>query len=280
MTSVYLGTSGFGYPDWHGPFYPSDLPPDQRLSFYARQFNRVEVNYSYYRIPKKENIRSLYSRVPEGFLFSWKAHRSMTHERPETGSELEDRVRSFLQPLLSEASPTDSVPILLQFPYSFSYSKDNRRYLGDLAETIHRIESENLAEALLFVEFRNDRWQQNSVRTGMHDFDLHPVLLDLPRLDGLPEPFCIDDVAGTSSFYVRFHGRNKKLWWTGDNVSRYDYSYGEEELAERVEQLISVIVAFNNHYKGQAPAGAQIFARLLRETPNENVEIQIVDTSN
>jgi len=95
------------------------------------------------------------------------------------------------------------------------------------------------------------------------------VNTDSPELDKLPEP---SSLATSDRGYVRFHGRNRENWWSGDNVSRYDYLYSDEELKEwaaRIEKVLAKVkvlfLAFNNHHKGQAVVNAFQLASLLRD---------------
>ncbi|HSB90887.1 MAG TPA: DUF72 domain-containing protein, partial [Anaerolineales bacterium] len=80
---IRLGTSGFSYDDWVGPFYPAELPKRDWLSFYAQQFDTVELNVTYYRVPGRKTVEGWIPKTPGGFLFSVKAPGSLTHERLE-----------------------------------------------------------------------------------------------------------------------------------------------------------------------------------------------------
>jgi len=245
MAFVYLGTSGYAYPDWHGSFYPTNLKPAGRLLFYASRFSFVEIDYAYYRMPAPKTVQSMIRNVPDSFPFVFKAHRSLTHERADNTAEIELRVTKYvdaLVPLRDRPAPTG---VLLQFPFSFGYDARNRRYLGNLAEAFRKETARRGIPLRLFIEYRNLRWQRESVREGMLEYGLHPVLVDLPELDGLPEPFCFADAAHAKSLYVRFHGRNTGTWWNGTAVSRYDYNYSEDELRHRAGELLRLIESGN-----------------------------------
>lgn len=81
MARLYVGTSGFSYPEWKGTFYPSDLAGDEMLSVYARAFPTVEINNTFYRYPKDLTLTQWTEAVPADFRFSIKAHRRITHEK-------------------------------------------------------------------------------------------------------------------------------------------------------------------------------------------------------
>jgi uncharacterized protein YecE (DUF72 family) len=248
MSSIRVGCAGYSYDDWVGPFYPEGLPKEQRLRRYSQTFSFVELNFSYYAMPKRDHLASLRDTVPEEFRFSIKAHGSLTHERTPDWRE---RVRQFsdavegLRPKLSG--------VLLQFPYSFHYTRDNRRYLADLTEALEEVE--------LFVEFRNREWDRESVFQGMRRRGLNRVLVDSPELKGLPGNLGSPTPLPTERAYLRFHGRNARAWWSGTNVTRYAYNYsGEEigEIAQKVKGLTApeIFVIFNNHANARAPFNA------------------------
>jgi uncharacterized protein YecE (DUF72 family) len=100
LKGPYIGTSGYNYPHWwNGTFYPSDLPQKKWLEFYAEHFDTVELNVSFYRLPKKEVFQGWYKRTPKKFVFAVKGSRFITHIK-----RLKD-CREPLSVLLDHASP-------------------------------------------------------------------------------------------------------------------------------------------------------------------------------
>ncbi|MEM2446385.1 MAG: DUF72 domain-containing protein [Candidatus Bathyarchaeia archaeon] len=97
MAEIRVGTSGYSFPDWVGTVYPRDLPQKSWLSYYARWFNAVEINSTYYRIPSPYMMAALVRKVPKGFLFTVKVPKEMTHER--------GRFEEAVGPFLSSLSP-------------------------------------------------------------------------------------------------------------------------------------------------------------------------------
>jgi uncharacterized protein YecE (DUF72 family) len=79
--NVAIGTSGFSYAEWKGSFYPEDMKPDGMLRYYAERMNAVEINNTFYRMPKPELLTSWASQVPEGFSFALKAAQRITHHK-------------------------------------------------------------------------------------------------------------------------------------------------------------------------------------------------------
>ena len=76
---IWIGTSGYNYPEWKGSFYPSDLPTSKMLAYYVERFSTVEINYSFYRMPSEKTLTEWAAIAPEGFTFTLKAPRSITH---------------------------------------------------------------------------------------------------------------------------------------------------------------------------------------------------------
>jgi uncharacterized protein YecE (DUF72 family) len=261
MGTYYIGTSGFSYADWLGPFYPEGLKKTEFLPYYAERFPFVELNFTYYRQPAAAAMEKLIARTPSGFLFSVKAHGSMTHEREE---DWKRSTATFLEGISPQVEAESLAGVLLQFPYSFHYTKENRYYLASLTE-----EMQGREELPLLVEFRNNEWSGPRVDEELRRRGVGKVVTDTPQLRNLPEtePVC---TAPTS--YLRLHGRNKENWWTGDNTSRYDYRYSESELNELlpvIQGLMSsarrLFIAFNNHHKGQAADNALMLRDMLEK---------------
>ncbi|MFW5728894.1 MAG: DUF72 domain-containing protein [Spirochaetota bacterium] len=255
-TRILIGTSGYSYDDWVGPFYPPHLPKSAWLEHYAGHFSFTEINFSYYRMPRPGHLERMRERVPGDFTFSVKAHKSLTHEIDATWRAAAAAFRDAVAPLTESAQLGG---VLLQFPYSFHYTPANRRYLDDLCRELETLPR--------FLEFRNREWQRESVYAHMRDRGIGLVVTDLPPLKGLPAP---ESLSTSTAAYLRFHGRNTAQWWDGDNRSRYDYLYREDELepwVERINDLMTqvamIMVAFNNHADGQAVANAKDLQRLL-----------------
>jgi uncharacterized protein YecE (DUF72 family) len=256
MARVLVGTSGFSYDDWVGPVYPPGTPKGDFLSLYAREFPVLELNYTYYAQPAAKSLARMVESTPPGFLFALKAHRSMTHEISGGWERDVETFRTGIRPLVDAGR---LCAVLLQFPYSFAYTPESRARLSAL--------SRMLAGLPLAVEFRKSDWIQERVLDGLRERGIALVSVDEPELPRLLKP----TVEVTADFsYVRFHGRNKKTWWTGDNASRYDYLYAKEELEEwagRIEAILRkarlAMIFFNNHRRGMAAQNAREMRELL-----------------
>lgn len=262
MQKVLIATSGYSYPDWKEVFYPPEIKAQDYLAYYARKFPFTELNFSYYRQPDPRQSEGFLTRTPQEFLFTVKAHRSLTHLRPP---EWKQEAATFIDGIrpLTESGRLGAV--ILQFPYSFGYTRENRLYLARLCEA--------LAGLPLAVEFRKKEWQLPSVWKGLEDRRAAVIITDNPPLPGLPAP---EPVVTADWGYIRFHGRNEESWWGGNNITRYDYRYSEEELTDWARtiddlsrQVKRLFVAFNNHRKGQAVENALLLKTMLEENPQD-----------
>ncbi len=264
---LYIGTSGFSYQDWIGSFYPENIKKGDMLHLYSRQFNTVEINSSYYRIPPAAVFYHLQRKVPDNFKFVVKANQGMTHMREDNQTVFQE-FKASLQPLLDS---TKLGCILAQFPYSFHYNRSNQDYLRYLKDKM-----ENLP---LIIEFRNAYWIKEEVFDFLRKNEIGFCAVDQPPLKGLIPP-----LAETTSNlgYIRFHGRNKEKWWQPEHAyQRYDYLYTEQELKEWVPKIKQVVaqtndqyIFMNNHYKGKAVKNALMLMTLLRQ------EIKLMNMKN
>ncbi|MBN2351962.1 MAG: DUF72 domain-containing protein [Spirochaetales bacterium] len=256
MAKIFVGTSGYSYADWVGPFYPAGTAEKDFLGFYASQFSFVELNFSYYSMPSPPLIDRLAEKTGSDFVFAVKAHRSLTHEVTDGFERDLGAFREGVKPLAERGK---LAAVLVQFPYSFHYNDQNRRRLDRLTRGLSGLPAA--------VEFRNAEWAQERVIEGLRERGAAFVNVDQPELPKLLKP---GSLVTADHGYIRFHGRNKKNWWTGDNVSRYDYLYGEEELTgwiERIRSMLSLVrvllITFNNHARGQAVQNARRLKELL-----------------
>jgi uncharacterized protein YecE (DUF72 family) len=255
---IYLGTSGYSFRDWVGPFYPSGTRSAEMLSCYARSFSAVEINATYYRVPPARAFARMADQTSPGFCFTVKLPAVATHER------VRDRVA--FEAFLTAVAPLEEAGklrgLLAQFPFSFRAGEEGHAHLRFLRDT--------LGERPLFVEFRHESWAQPGTFALLESLGAGFCAVDEPRLPGLFPP--VVRPTGPAG-YVRFHGRNADAWWSGDGSTRYDYLYNDRELSEwavAIRQLDAhsrdTFVFFNNCHAGHAAQNAQRMAELL-ETP-------------
>jgi uncharacterized protein YecE (DUF72 family) len=126
MGRAYIGTSGWNYKHWsNDQFYPKGLNTSYWLKFFARQFDTVEINNSFYRLPSEEAFQNWRTQVPPEFTFAVKASRFLTHIK-----RLKDRATSTCS--ARDSSPRPAGPVLFQLPPRFKINLDRRNFFGSL----------------------------------------------------------------------------------------------------------------------------------------------------
>ncbi len=254
---IRIGTSGYSFSDWIGEFYPPGTKKGEMLDYYARRFDTVEINSTYYRIPHPRVFQKMEEKTGPGFEFIIKANQEMTH-KGSRDPVLYDQFRDILGPL-KDAGKFSGV--LFQFPWGFKNIEENRAHLAFLKDV--------LGENPLFVEFRNDSWIRDEVFDFLNSHDLGYCSADEPPLPGLVPPVTR---LTSDTGYVRLHGRNAKNWWGRGDGDRYDYLYSRRELDDWVgkvreleKKAKKVYVFFNNCHAGQAAKNAQLMQEMLRD---------------
>ena len=266
---IYIGTSGWSYPQgegtWRGHFYPPGTKNE--LAWYSQFFNTVEVNSSFYRPPAPAMARRWAEVTPDGFLFSVKLWQNFTHPRMYEGATGEKAavsardVEQFMEGIAPLARAGKLGALLAQFPPSFVNDEAGRQALGTVMRAFGNYR--------LAVELRHRSWSDYGGTVSLLEKSgAMWVSIDEPRF---ASSVAADTPLTGGAGYFRFHGRNAENWWKGNVETRYKYLYsGEEirELAARVEQVASkaplVFAYFNNHYKAFAPRNAADLVRALQ----------------
>lgn len=257
MSEILIGTSGYDYPEWKGVFYPSDLKRADFLSWYASQFNALELNNTFYNMPTPDRLLSFYERSEGRLSFSIKANRLLTHDIGPAWQTVAHDFKAALEPLFEKNCLS---AVLFQLPESFHYTPDNRMYLSKLLAAFEGYPS--------VIEFRHKEWIRESVFNGLAERKAGIVFCDMPQLKNLPDGTAAMTPFIGESAYIRMHGRNADAWYVHDvaqnGSARYDYEYKEEELDEIIavirtaeEEGKKVQVFFNNHPKGSGARNAR-----------------------
>jgi uncharacterized protein YecE (DUF72 family) len=238
LTSARIGCSGWQYRHWRGSFYPHDLPAGRWFEYYAAQFDTVEINNTFYRLPEASTFAAWRAQAPPAFLYAVKASRFLTHMK-----KLKDPVEP-LHRLFERARRLQSTfgPVLYQLP---------PRWTVDLERltTFLRALPKRRSHA---IEFRDSSWYRDEVF----------VLLERYRV-----ALCLHDMAGSATeklavgpfVYVRFHGPQQ---YSG----RYDDRTLEGWAAWLVARLGEgrpVYAYFNNDTGGHAPRDAVRLRRAI-----------------
>jgi uncharacterized protein YecE (DUF72 family) len=246
MRRIFIGTSGWSYKDWEGNFYPRGLRQSDYLSFYASQFDTVEIDSTFYRIPSASTIENWYKSVPSGFKFAAKFPQEITHESGLTG--VEDVVNRFLNALSGLKEKLG--PLLLQFPYSFK---------PDMSESLARFLKQLPGGFDYVVEIRNRKWLDEGFHDMLRRKGVAMALLDHPWMPRIA-------VSTSKTLYVRFLGDRKKIpdRFTQERLDRQKdlekWQLVVKALEEKVDDFYGY---FNNHYSGHSPTTARRFLGVL-----------------
>jgi uncharacterized protein YecE (DUF72 family) len=243
-----IGCSGWNYAHWrNGVFYPPRCAAHRWLQFYARHFDAVEVNTTFYRLPRETSVARWVAETPPGFSFAVKVSRYVTHIKRllDVGQHLPllyDRIRPLLR---SEKMG----PLLWQLPPTFTCDLD--RLAGALEHTHdgHRHA----------FEFRHPSWFREETYTLLREHDVALVIGDRPQV----HHFQTHELTAGFTF-VRFHG--------GSRGRNGNYSHGElDEWAARLARWredVDVYAFFNNDWEGFAIENARYLQALLAPVPS------------
>ena len=262
---IRIGPAGWSYKDWEGIVYPQK--PGKKfdpLEYLAQYFNTIEINSSFYRPPAASTTKAWANRVAanKDFVFTAKLHRVFTHERGKATAEDEKLFREGMD-VLAKAEKLGSV--LLQFPWSFKNTPDDRIYLAQLLE--------RFSDYPLVVEVRHSSWNNEEVYEWFADRGVGVCNIDQPVFKRSIRPAAMT----TSPIgYVRLHGRNYQDWFRdkAGRDERYNYLYSLDELDPWITRIKEVArnaretyVITNNHFRGQAVVNAVEIKAALAEEP-------------
>jgi uncharacterized protein YecE (DUF72 family) len=254
-SSIRIGTQGWNYDAWVGPFYPVGTRAVDYLSIYARAFDTVEVDSTFYAVPAARTVRGWYDRTPAHFTFALKLPQEITHERRlrDAGDVMEpfcDRARELGEKL---------GPVLIQLGPDFGPVE-----LPALAKLLPALPR----DIRFSVEFRHRGWITDGVLALLAE---HGVGLTLTDARWVPRKQMLSLASRpTADFlYVR---------WMGANRDIVDYSRIQIDRTAELEQWAGVLWALvqkrvsvygyvNNHFAGHSPQSARELQRMLRQVP-------------
>lgn len=254
MNKIRIGPAGWSYKDWEGVVYPQK--PGAKfdpLTYLSRFFDTIEINSSFYRPPSASSAKSWAKRVADNpdFRFTAKLHRVFTHERRKSTADDEKTFREGVDPL-AEAGKLGA--LLLQFPWSFKNTDEERAYLVKLID--------RFKDYPLILEVRHASWNSPAIYEELEARQVGICNIDQPLFKKSIRPSALT----TSTLgYVRLHGRNYQNWFREEAIrdERYNYLYSNEELEPwiaRVKEIAKhskeTYVITNNHFLGKAVVNA------------------------
>jgi uncharacterized protein YecE (DUF72 family) len=237
--AIRIGTSGWHYPHWRGPFYPEKLPASKMLEFYTRHFETVELNHTFYRLPQPRALESWRDTAPPGFLFAAKGSRYLTHMKKL--SDAAPGIKKFFEGISVLGKKLG--PIVFQLPPWWEVNaKRLERFLEELPPRRHYA-----------FELRNPTW---------HSDQIYEILRRHRAA------FCIFEIAGfrssielTANFaYVRLHGPDGAYQ---GKYSRQSLRQWADRIREWRQDLTAIYIYFDNDQAGYAVKNAIALRRML-----------------
>jgi uncharacterized protein YecE (DUF72 family) len=237
MQNLHLGTIGFSYNFWKGKFYPNKTAQKNYLDYYSSQFNSVEIDSSFYRIPTPQTVENWRKQVPEGFLFSLKFPQIITHMKMLKECQYETNVFLERANLLGKKLG----PLLLQFPPNFS-----KEHLSDLEIFLQKLPTNHRYA----VEIRNKSWLNQEFYSVLKANNAALAWTDSPLLAQINEL--------TADFlYFRWEGDRKKINGTLGKIE-VDRLEDLKLVAEIIKSFIDrpkmIFGYFGKHYSGYPPS--------------------------
>jgi uncharacterized protein YecE (DUF72 family) len=242
----YVGTMGFSYKEWHGTFYPEQVKAEERLSIYSQVFNGVEVDTTFYGVPKVETVTRWAAATPPEFVFCPKTPREISHElRP--GEKAVAPMHAFLDVVRHLGDKLG--PVLIQLPPDYAFTE-----IHHLAVFLRRLP----ADVRFAVEFRHRSWHATATGELLQERGACWASADylyMPRRLYVTAPFV----------YVRWLGQRGRFGRTGfeqvDQTERLQAWW--ERIESRRQEFHTVYGFFNDDFAGHAPASANRFKAIV-----------------
>ncbi len=254
IPDLYLGTQGWSYASWVGPFYPEGTSAGGYLAEYARHFPTVELDTTFYAIPKPSLVDHWDRSTPEGFIFSAKFPKIITHEKKLEGCEAE--LTAFLQ-IMSRLGDKLG-PLVLQFDYTFRFSQ-----FDNLSQFLSKLPKDHRYA----IEIRHRNWLKEEFYELLSNHKIALVLADyayMPKLEKITADFA----------YIRWLGNRKDV--PDDTYAKIILDRTKElqdwskVVKGFIDKKIPVYGYFNNHYMGHSPGSIRIFLELIRKAIQED----------
>ncbi len=255
--TVLVGTQGWRYPAWVGPFYPPGTRPDDMLGVYARAFPSVEVDSTFYGLPTDATIGKWVRRVPPGFVFSLKVPQQITHERRLAGcGELLERFLDRVRPLESRLGA-----LLVQLPADFTAHAKNRDHVAGFCEALPK-------DVHWAVEFRDPAWFDDETLALLRRCRITLALAD-GRWVKRNTALALAQHPTADFAYLRWMGPDRQFTdFSRVQADRSEHLSAWSRVMAALSQRVRTVYAyFNNHFQGHSPASARELQQLLGQTP-------------
>ena|SRR5580704_8431515 len=262
MTDILIGTSAFTADGWIGSFYPPGTQPRDFLSYYATQFNVVELDNTFYRTPSASVVEGWNMKTPPGFIFAAKVPQVITHEKV-LGADSEEDLVHFLKTMSVLGDKLG--PLLFQFGYfNKSVFKSGSEFVARLKQFLEKLPK----DFKFALEIRNKSWLDARFVDLLRPQNVALALIDQ---SWMPRPWEIKeklDLITADFTYVRWLGDRKGIEeltesWDKTIIDRTSDLQKWVELLRKVhERRIQILAFANNHYAGHGPATVKLFSEL------------------
>ncbi|MFX1488000.1 MAG: DUF72 domain-containing protein [Promethearchaeota archaeon] len=268
VSKVLIGTSGWGYDEWLGVFYPRSLKKEDYLLFYSEIYYTNEINTTFYNIPSKWNVENWVNKTPKDFLFSAKVPQVITHEHKLDVDLCFGDLSRYLEAMQPLIEADKLLSFLIQLPPSFN----KKEHFGNLREFVNNWPSDLKKKKYhLVVEFRHKSWMDEDVFKFLKD----SLLTYCAVIEPLLPPRI--DITNPALTYIRFHGYGKKIW--------FDYNFTGLEIKKWAQLIKEVIpktdkigIYFNNHFSGYAAKNSLMLMKELNLQPRHSPkDVSILD---
>jgi uncharacterized protein YecE (DUF72 family) len=239
--AVLIGTSGWSYPSWRGPFFPKNVMVKHHLAYYATQFSTAELNGVFYRTPSLDAVRGWREQTPDGFVFAWKASQFITHWKRL--SERSVNSLALIEERLNILGPKAG-PVLFQLPPRFAADRER------LASFIKLLPKRRICA----FEFRHRSWYEKDIIALLRD---HAIALCLSDHHDAPAPW----EATARHIYIRGHGPGGAYKGRYAESTLRDWAY---RIAAWKREGRTGYTYFDNDQKSAAPADAARLVSLVK----------------
>jgi uncharacterized protein YecE (DUF72 family) len=251
---IRIGTQGWNYDGWLGAFYPPRTSTKEMLSLYAKVFDTVEIDSTFYAIPAENSVRGWYEKTPPNFLFSVKLPSEITHKNRLRDSQA--HLTDFTNRMLLLKKKLGS--ILIQMPPDFS--PNEHKALSNFLKV--------LPEGFQFaIEFRDANWIEQSILAELEEHKVALALTDGKWINRERSLSLIEEQKSLHT-YVRWLGPRELTDFSRIQIDR-DREFSQWKEAFQILSKKSEIIYgyFNNHFQGHSPASSNLFKKLLGLTP-------------
>jgi len=239
MVKISIGTAGWDYKDWIGPFYPKNLKKSQHLEYFSKFFNLVEINSTFYNLPSEDMVINWNNRVPENFRFIVKVWQKITHNLEDP--DLDSHIFNFFSKV--KRLKPKIFGFLLQFPPWFKYSESHLHKLNLLLKEIP-------SEYKYIIELRDNSWLNPEILSEF--IDGNQIILGTTYKPGIL-PYYLPN---QKCYYIRLIGDRELTIFNHvqrDQIEALNHLEKNIQNLLKISKIYEIFIIVNNHFAGFAP---------------------------